>query len=97
MKNESGEYFLVTKSRESGFVLDKGIGKAQMIVPKGFFNNGTYIVELAVNSYSEKNGYQYLFHDPEVFLIDILPEKRNIGQWMGEEKGQIRHVFNWIK
>jgi lipopolysaccharide transport system ATP-binding protein len=95
IKNELGEYFLVTTSIESKFYLSHGKNTSRMIIPAGFFNEGTYMLELMVINSSELNGYQSYFHDAELMQIEILPEKREIGMWMGKEVGQIRHSFQW--
>ena len=94
-KSETGDYFMVTMSREADFTLILGKSHAQMLVPSGFFNEGTYLIELMVLNYSETNGYSSYFHETELLQIDILPEKRPIGAWMGKEKGQVRHRFKW--
>ena len=96
-KNETGDCFMVTTSPETGLVLESGEAKAKMIVPAGFFNDGTYLVELMIINYSETSGYSVYFHETEFLQIEILPEKRPIGVWMGKEVGQIRHTFQWTK
>jgi lipopolysaccharide transport system ATP-binding protein len=96
-KNEVGEYFLVTTSSQANIQLDSGLHEISMLVPTGFFNDGTYMLELVVINYSESIGYSTFFHDSECLQIEILPEKRPIGTWMGREVGQIRHTFEWIK
>jgi len=68
-----------------------------MIIPAGFFNEGSFLVELRVINFSEKTGFKTLFLDEELMQIEILPEKRNIGAWMEKEVGQIRHAFEWKK
>lgn len=95
MKNEVGDYFLVTTSSDANLKLQLGQGIAKMIIPKGFFNEGTYLIELIIINYSENGGYSGYFHDTELLQIEILPEKREIGQWMGKEVGQIRCAFEW--
>jgi lipopolysaccharide transport system ATP-binding protein len=94
MRNEQGDYFLATTS--SGVIdLIKGLGLAKMIIPPGFFNEGVYIFELMIINYNESGGYTGYFHDTEFLQVEILQEKREIGQWMGTELGQIRHTFEW--
>lgn len=95
-KNEMGDYFMVTSSSNSEFVLEKGKSSATMKVPSGFFNEGTYLIELMIINYTDSAGYIGFFHETEFLQIEILPEKRPIGSWMGREVGQIRHSFDWI-
>jgi hypothetical protein len=68
-----------------------------MIVPKGFFNEGSYLIELMVLNFSDSGGYTTYFQDTEFLQVEILQEKRPVGSWMGKEVGQIRHTFEWIK
>jgi len=96
-KSEAGEYFMVTTSDYPGFVLEFTDSEAKMVVPAGFFNEGTYLIELMILNYSDSRGYSTYFHDTEFLQLDILPEKRPIGAWMGREVGQIRHTFQWTK
>jgi lipopolysaccharide transport system ATP-binding protein len=96
-KNETGDYFMVTTSSKAGLVFDIGEAHAKMSVPAGFFNDGTYLIELTVINYNESGGYTNLFHDAEFLQLEILQEKRSIGAWMGKEVGQIRHSFEWTK
>jgi lipopolysaccharide transport system ATP-binding protein len=95
-KNETGDYFMVTTSNASGLNLDSGKSQASMIVPEGFFNEGSYIIELMVLNYSDFGGYKTYFQDTEFLQIEILQEKRPLGSYMGKEVGQIRHTFEWI-
>ncbi len=96
-KNEIGDYFLVTTSSQANVKLELGLHEISMVIPNGFFNDGSYILELIVINYAESNGYLTFFQDSECLQIEILPEKRPIGSWMGREVGQIRHTFEWIK
>jgi lipopolysaccharide transport system ATP-binding protein len=95
-KNEIGEYFMVTSSATAKHLLKVGAGISKMIIPEGFFNEGTYFIELSVLNYSDSDGYQKYFHETDLLQLEILPEKRPIGSWMGREVGQIRHNFQWI-
>lgn len=94
-QSETGDYFMVTMSNEAGFTIGFGESCAHMLVPAGFFNEGTYIIELMILNYSEKSGYSLYFHEKEFLQIEILPEKRPIGAWMGRELGQVRYAFKW--
>jgi hypothetical protein len=67
-----------------------------MKIPSGFFNEGSYNVELMVIQKKE-SGYEVFFHDSDLLSFDILPEERPLGTWMGKEQGYIRHNFEWVK
>jgi lipopolysaccharide transport system ATP-binding protein len=95
MKNELGEYFLVTTSNMTNLKLEDGKGIAKMIIPNGFFNEGTYLFELMIINYSEIGGYTKFFHETEFLQVELLQEKREIGEWLGKEVGQIKHTFEW--
>jgi lipopolysaccharide transport system ATP-binding protein len=95
MKNEIGDYFLTTTSSESNLKIAEGEGFAKMMIPAGFFNEGTYLIELMIINYKEIGGYTNFFHDSEFLQVEILQEKRPIGSWMGKEAGQIRQTFKW--
>jgi lipopolysaccharide transport system ATP-binding protein len=95
-KNEMGDYFMVTTSSDAKLVLDKGKTSVKMLISAGFFNEGTYLIELMIINYTDSAGYVGFFHETEFLQVEILPEKRPIGSWMGREVGQVRHTFDWI-
>lgn len=95
MKNDVGDYFLVT-SNFSLNCIKNGRNIVKMIIPTGFFNEGTYLLELMIINQKDKGGYSTYFHETEFLQIDILQERRQIGEWMGTEVGQIRYTFEWI-
>ena len=94
IKDEEGRYLITTVSEISEAIIGPGKGSAQMAIPAGFFNEGQYFIDLMVIRKNEK-GYLTFFHEPDVLSIQILPEKRELGAWMGKEEGFIRHSFNW--
>jgi lipopolysaccharide transport system ATP-binding protein len=95
-KNEMGDYFMSTSSLSSNYSFKSGKGIVYMTIPESFFNEGTYLIELMIINYSEKYGYEPCFHDKEFLQIEILPEKRPVGSWMGKEDGQIKFNFSWL-
>jgi lipopolysaccharide transport system ATP-binding protein len=96
LKDDEGKYFLVTTSPINDNVIQYGQGSATMKIPKGFFNEGSYALELMIIQ-NENSEYKTYFHDPDLLHFQILPEKRDIGSWMGKEVGYIRHTFEWTK
>ena len=94
IKDQEGNYFLVTTSFVDGFEVKKGQNTAKMIVENNFFNEGNYIVDIMVMG---KNNLEYtvFFHDADCLFVKILPEQREIGGWMGKEVGYVQPLFQW--
>jgi hypothetical protein len=95
-KDEGGRYFMVTTSSVQSSIIGYGIGKATMRIPSGFFNEGSYVIELMIIQKID-TGYKVYMHESDLLYIQILPEKREFGTWMGKEVGYIRHTFEWTK
>ena len=94
IKDEEGRYLITTVSDISETTIGPGRGSAQMVIPAGFFNEGQYFIDLMIIR-KDETGYLTFFHEPDILSIQILPEKRELGTWMGKEEGFIRHSFNW--
>ena len=94
IKDEEGRYLITTASEISNAIIGHGKGSATMKIPSEFFNEGQYFVDLMVIRKNE-SGYKFYFQETDILSIQILPEKREIGTWMGKEEGFIRHTFNW--
>jgi lipopolysaccharide transport system ATP-binding protein len=95
IKDEEGKYIITTVS-DNNFQIETSTKKMSMKIPSGFFNEGSYNVELMVIQKKE-SGYEVFFHDSDLLSFDILPEERPLGTWMGKEQGYIRHNFEWVK
>ncbi|NVJ46720.1 MAG: ATP-binding cassette domain-containing protein [Cytophagia bacterium] len=95
IKDEEGNYIISTTSFYEGSLTKLGKGQATMKIPAWFFNEGTFSFDLQVLSKTEK-GYKTYFLEKDLLLIQILPEIRPIGSWMGKEVGVIRHRFDWV-
>jgi lipopolysaccharide transport system ATP-binding protein len=96
IKDEEGKYIMVTTSSKYGQLIQNDKGTAVMQVPAGFFNEGSYFVELMAIRRTEM-GYETIIHEPNLSYMQILPEIRELGSWLGKEVGYIRHQFEWIK
>lgn len=94
IKDDNGHYFLTTTSIQPNFFLVNGEGKAKMVIDPGFFNEGTYSIDLMIIAKTEK-GYINFFNEPDLLIIQIVPENRALGSWMGKELGYIRPNFKW--
>ncbi len=92
IKDDEGKYILVTTSAEQKELCNSKNTKATMLVPAGFFNEGSYVIELMVIQ-RNGNGYKIYYHEPDLLHFQLLPEKRELGSWMGKEEGYIRHIF----
>jgi lipopolysaccharide transport system ATP-binding protein len=94
-KDEEGKYIITTASLDI-IHIDQNTENVKMKIPAGFFNEGSYNIELMVLQKTE-TGYELFFHEPDILSVDILPEERPLGTWMGKEQGYIRHTFEWTK
>jgi lipopolysaccharide transport system ATP-binding protein len=94
-KSASGIYFLLTHNNTilTRDVIKKGKGKAQMVFPRNYFNDGNYTFDLWVQH--KLNVLRNLVDLESPVFFEILPEKRDLGAWMGKEEGFIRQVFEW--
>jgi lipopolysaccharide transport system ATP-binding protein len=94
IKDNEGRYLITTVSEISDTIIGPGKGTAAMKIPAGFFNEGQYFIDLMIIRKNDA-GYLAFFNEPDILSIQILPEKREFGMWMGKEEGFIRHQFNW--
>jgi lipopolysaccharide transport system ATP-binding protein len=94
IKDDEGRYLITTVSEISDTIIGPGKGTAAMKIPAGFFNEGQYFIDLMIIRKNDA-GYLAFFNEPDILSIQILPEKRELGMWMGKEEGFIRHQFNW--
>ncbi len=94
-KDEEGRFFLLTHSIGSPKLISLGKGRAQMRIPKGFFNDGIYSFDIWVQH--KGNTVQTLAKIESALTLKILPEQRDLGAWMGKEQGYIWHNLEWRK
>lgn len=94
LKDDEGKFFLVTCSNPESHKLVKGKGKSTMKIPIGFFNEGTFSVDLMVIN-KDQNGYSDLYNENDILVAQIIPDSRSIGTWMGKEVGYILPTFEW--
>lgn len=95
LKDEEGSFILTTLSLGK-INIDIDSNCIKMVIPAGFFNEGTFNLDLLVIQKNE-NGYKLYIQEPDILSFDVLPEERPIGTWMGKELGFIRHTFEWTK
>ena len=95
IKDDEGRYFMVTTSLNNLNLVQTGINKtAIMSIPSGYFNEGTFAVDLMVLN-KDKRGYKTLFSEADVLTFQIQPHQKELGTWMGKEVGYILPQFNW--
>jgi lipopolysaccharide transport system ATP-binding protein len=92
LKGEDGNYFLTTTSVDQVDFI-KGKQKIKMIIPKGFFNEGGYFVDILI--VANKRSVFFMENDAISFLVN--PEPKSIGEFMGRELGYVRSNFKWEK
>ncbi len=95
IKDDEGKYFLVTTSINDAVLIENGINKtAIMNIPAGYFNEGQFSIDLMVLS-KDENGYRTFYNDTDLLTIQVQPDQRQLGTWMGKEVGFIIPTFYW--
>ena len=72
-------------------LVKKGRHEVKMFVPKFFFNDGTFFVDLLV----VKDSKIVIIQENDVLSFLVNPEQKPLGSWMGRELGYVRGQFNW--
>ena len=94
-KDEDGNYFLVTTSINHPNLIEIGVNKmAIMHVPASFFNEGQFSIDLMIISKDDK-GYKTFFSETDILTLQLQPDQRQLGMWMGKEVGYIIPTFKW--
>lgn len=94
IKDEEGRYLITTTSDWNAPLINSGRGQAHMRIPAGFFNEGQFFVDLMVIQKTASE-YKVYIHEKDILSLQISPEKREMGTWMGKEVGYVRHTFDW--
>ena len=94
IKDGDGNYFLVTTSIHESNLILSGKNTSKMLVDSNYFNEGNYTIELMIIGRNIQ-GYVAFFHDSECLLIKLLPDQRELGEWMGKEVGYVQPKFVW--
>jgi lipopolysaccharide transport system ATP-binding protein len=63
------------------------------IFPSNYLNDGQYFMDLYI--LKKENKIECLFYQSDILRFDVLPEERNIGDFMGNEPGVIRQKYKW--
>lgn len=94
LKNESGEYLLVTASNPSDYQVKFGLNKVQVFIPSGFFNEGVFSLDLMVINF-ENFIYQDLENISDILVFKLVNIPLTIGMWTGKEVGFFQPKFEW--
>ena len=94
MKDDLGNYFLVTSSGAVRHYLKQGEAGSCLNIPPAFFNEGSYTFDVLVIYYGDA-GPNTLIQELDALRFNVLPEKREMGSWMGKSVGSIRTSFEW--
>ena len=94
VKDDEGKYIFTTNSFKLWDIIQFGEGTACLKFPKGYFNDGNYIFDIVVSGVAEKE--EMLFFETDSLRVQILPDKKALGAWMGREVGYIRPVLDWV-
>lgn len=95
IKDDEGNYILVTCSDSEKDKLYFGNGLAQMKIPSSYLNEGTYYLDLMIIQKTDSI-YNFYFDQKDILTINVLPENRDFGSyWIGKEVGYITPKFEW--
>lgn len=71
----------------------KGNENLRMTFPTNYLNDGQYFVDIYILKKVDK--IECLFYQADILTFDVLPEERIIGDFMGNEPGIIRQIYEW--
>jgi lipopolysaccharide transport system ATP-binding protein len=94
VKDDDGKYIFTTNSYKLWDLVTFGEGKAFMTFPGGYFNDGNYVFDIVVLGFVD-NKQETIFIQNDCLRVQILPDQKALGAWMGREVGYIRPVFEW--
>ena len=94
VKDEDGNYLISTSSLHVEGLMHKGQGTSIMSFPAGFFNDGQFSLDIRIMIKND-SGYSDYFRKEDALMMQVLPEKRALGTFLGKEPGVIRHKFDW--
>jgi lipopolysaccharide transport system ATP-binding protein len=94
VKDENGSFLISTSSQHVNGLILEGKGTAKMSFPAGFFNEGQFSFDVRIIQ-KRDDGYFDYFREGDGLMMQVLPEKRPLGTFLGKEPGVIRHKFDW--
>jgi lipopolysaccharide transport system ATP-binding protein len=90
-KGDDGNYFWTTTTANSTFKIDSTSGIAKMKIESGFFNEGSFFIDLMII----KDGRGAIFLEADALSFLVNPAQVQLGKYMGAELGYIRKEFLW--
>lgn len=97
--DETGRILFVTNSKgakpiETIDIPGKNRIKLIGTIPKNFFNEGDFTVNIRIIEEGEKQGF---IIENDVLKFHINPKPIELGSWMGKSQGSLKPQFHWIK
>ena len=90
-KDEQGNYIFATNSNLGNIDLtSKGFYKLSMYIPKMFFNEGVFNIDLMIT-----DGKNQLFFERDSLMFTVVQEQMALGAWMGKSPGALKPKFEW--
>jgi lipopolysaccharide transport system ATP-binding protein len=93
VKDDEGKYIFTTNSYKMWDKVMYGAGCTFLTFPKGYFNDGNYVFDLLVTGVADAD--EILFFETDCIRVQIMPDRKALGAWMGREVGYVRPVFEW--
>ncbi|GGG28151.1 ABC transporter ATP-binding protein [Dokdonia pacifica] len=91
-KNETGETLFTFSPFNFGLELKKGQNSIQAVFPKDFIKQGTYYINLFLVEDRKRSIVRF----DDVFSLQVIHAKRDIGVFMGKEPGYIKPHVKWL-
>ena len=88
-KDEHGSFIFVTAS-DLKYPIESLKKKTQLEIPKNFFNQGNFFVDLQVS-----DGKKILYRSEDIISFTVIQEETKLGQWMGKTVGPLKPRLNW--
>lgn len=90
-KDGNGEKIFVVSSSCLDTIPQNGEVRYRCEIPKNFFNNGTFSMDL----YVVKDRKTALYIEPDILEFTLVNKAVELGRYMGDEPGALRPVFPW--
>ena len=91
-KDESGNILFTANNNHSSIKIDqKGSIDVTMLIPKYFFNEGNFYIDL--NVIKNRNR---VFNENDIINFTILQEQKKLGEWYGKSPGSLKPLFSWV-
>ncbi len=93
-KGEGGEYFMVCSSlKHSEEVLGSGLQRITLAIPRDFFNEGVFYLDLLLI----KNSKNVVVRKTDLISFTVNPADKQLGRWTGKSPGFLKPGFDWVR